>query len=116
MNTMAQESFVPFTTARISQTGESGTRNKPLPRGGDRAGFVPGMPGAAPTPTDFPASSTAPASTAPHAAAPSATVVAPRAHAEHAKPVVSLRREGDKVVGIRVECTCGSVIELDCVY
>jgi hypothetical protein len=43
-------------------------------------------------------------------------VVAPRAHAEHPKPVVSLRREGDKVVGIRVECTCGSVIELDCVY
>jgi hypothetical protein len=74
------------------------------------------MPGTAPTPTDFTASSNAPASTAPHAAAPSATVVAPRAHAEHAKPVVSLRREGDKVVGIRVECTCGSVIELDCVY
>lgn len=109
MNTTAQESFVPFTPSRISQTGEPGIRSKPLPRSGDRAGFVPGMPGAL-TPTDPTASST------PHAGAPSATVVAPRAHAEHPKPVVSLRREGDKVVGIRVECTCGSVIELDCVY
>ena len=31
-------------------------------------------------------------------------------------PVVTLRREGDRVTGIRVQCACGEVIELDCVY
>lgn len=113
MNTTAQQSFVPFTPARASQAADLGARSKPLDRTGDRSGFVPSMPGTPLTPGD---DATAPATTAPHAAAPSATVVAPRAHAEHAKPVVSLRREGDKVIGIRVECTCGSVIELDCVY
>lgn len=116
MNTTAQESFVPFTPARAAQTGDLGARSRPLARTGDRLGFVPGMPGAPVGPSDAATAPVTPAPTAPHAAAPSATVVAPRAHAEHAKPVVSLRREGDKVIGIRVECTCGSVIELDCVY
>ncbi len=115
MNTTAQESFVPFTPARAFAAGDLGSRGKPLARAGDRAGFVPAMPGGTAANADAaPAPSAGP--TPPHAAAPSATVVAPRAHAEHAKPVVSLRREGDKVIGIRVECTCGSVIELDCVY
>ena len=31
-------------------------------------------------------------------------------------PGVTLRREGDRVTGIRVQCTCGEVIELNCVY
>ena len=31
-------------------------------------------------------------------------------------PVVTLQREGDRVTGIRVQCTCGEVIELNCVY
>ena len=32
------------------------------------------------------------------------------------KPIVSLQREGDRVTGIRIECTCGQVIELACSY
>lgn len=30
--------------------------------------------------------------------------------------VVSLRREGGRIVGIRVECACGQVVELACSY
>ena len=29
-------------------------------------------------------------------------------------PVVTLRREGDRVVGIHIECSCGQIIELAC--
>lgn len=32
------------------------------------------------------------------------------------EPRVSLQREGNRVVGIHVECSCGQVIELVCVY
>lgn len=31
-------------------------------------------------------------------------------------PVVSLEREGDRIRLIRIQCSCGQVIELDCVY
>ena len=31
-------------------------------------------------------------------------------------PQISLQRDGDKVVGIRIECSCGQVIQLDCLY
>jgi hypothetical protein len=31
-------------------------------------------------------------------------------------PVLTLQRQGDLVSGIRVECGCGQVIELKCVY
>ena len=33
-----------------------------------------------------------------------------------AKPSVTLQREGDVVTGIRIQCGCGRVIELACVY
>jgi hypothetical protein len=33
-----------------------------------------------------------------------------------AVPGVTLQRDGDKVTGIRVECVCGMIIELACVY
>jgi hypothetical protein len=33
-----------------------------------------------------------------------------------AKPVVTLKREGNTVTGIRIECGCGSVLELACTY
>ena len=45
----------------------------------------------------------------PHPARPSSA-------AAPAAPVVTLRREGDRVTGIRVQCTCGQVIDLECVY
>jgi hypothetical protein len=32
------------------------------------------------------------------------------------EPRVHLKREGDRVTGIEVHCTCGNVIELACVY
>lgn len=32
------------------------------------------------------------------------------------QPGITLQKEGDKVVGIRVECACGQVIELACSY
>ncbi len=32
------------------------------------------------------------------------------------EPRISLQREGDRVNGIRIQCTCGQVIDLACVY
>lgn len=32
------------------------------------------------------------------------------------EPKVTLQREGDRVTGIHIQCTCGQVIELDCQY
>ena len=32
------------------------------------------------------------------------------------QPVVTLQREGEKVIGIRIACICGQVIELACAY
>lgn len=32
------------------------------------------------------------------------------------EPRILLQREGDRIVGIRVECSCGERIELACVY
>jgi hypothetical protein len=31
-------------------------------------------------------------------------------------PVVTLQRSGDLISGIRIQCSCGQVIELNCVY
>ena len=32
------------------------------------------------------------------------------------QPVITLQKEGDKVTGLRIECVCGQVIDLACVY
>jgi len=32
----------------------------------------------------------------------------------HAKPVVTLKRDGDHVTHIHIQCGCGEVIELEC--
>src|SRR5271166_5139172 len=32
------------------------------------------------------------------------------------KPVVTLKRNGDTVSGIRIQCGCGQVVDLACVY
>ena len=32
------------------------------------------------------------------------------------EPRISVQREGDRVTGIRVHCTCGQVMELACLY
>jgi hypothetical protein len=31
-------------------------------------------------------------------------------------PKITLQRTGEKVTGIRIECTCGQMIELECSY
>jgi hypothetical protein len=33
-----------------------------------------------------------------------------------AKPSVTLKREGDVVTGIRIQCGCGRVTDLSCIY
>ena len=32
------------------------------------------------------------------------------------RPSLTLRRQGEEVCDIRIECPCGQVIELECVY
>lgn len=34
----------------------------------------------------------------------------------YCEPRVSVQREGDRVTSIRVQCTCGQVMELACIY
>jgi hypothetical protein len=43
-----------------------------------------------------------------------ASVAAPAASC--AKPTVTLTRNGEIVSGIRIQCGCGEVIELNCIY
>jgi len=35
---------------------------------------------------------------------------------KYCEPRISVQREGDRVTSIRVQCTCGQVMELACVY
>lgn len=44
---------------------------------------------------------------------PSGAATGARASCE---PRVTLQRDGDRVASIRVECSCGQVIDLACVY
>jgi hypothetical protein len=39
-----------------------------------------------------------------------------QAHRSTCEPRVTLQREADVIVGIRVECSCGQVIDLKCDY
>ena len=52
-----------------------------------------------------PDESSSPASPATHAAYPAET-----------QPVITLKRDGDRVTHIVVRCTCGQVLELACDY
>ena len=56
-------------------------------------------------------------------APPSVRLVNPKATAEAIRlsdaspqPVVTLQREADRVTRIRIQCACGEVIDLDCLY
>jgi len=101
----AADSFVPLHLNRSTA---------PADKPGDRAGFVPAQPVSGEA--ESRARTTHPPSPATHARTSPASVISPRPHAEHGRPVVTLRREGDQVTGIRIECTCGKVIEVDCIY
>jgi hypothetical protein len=41
---------------------------------------------------------------------------APGRHGKACDPRVSLQRAGDQVTGIRIQCGCGQIIDLACVY
>jgi hypothetical protein len=49
-----------------------------------------------------------------HATPSPAAAAAPAQHC--APPKVTLQRQGDVVSSIRIQCGCGQVIELSCVY
>ena len=85
---LATEPFVPFGPATLAaKTGSASPNLKVVPAGA--GAFSPFQP-------------------------------ASGAHAHGAagggEPVVTVQREGDKIVGIRVECACGQVIDLACSY
>ena len=47
--------------------------------------------------------------------------VSANAHSQNAKPCakepqVTLEREGDRITRIKIQCTCGQVVELNCTY
>ena len=44
------------------------------------------------------------------------SVASPGAHAATCEPKVSLQRDGNRVTGIHIQCSCGQVMELACVY
>ncbi|HTD65792.1 MAG TPA: hypothetical protein VK846_04580 [Candidatus Limnocylindria bacterium] len=87
------EAFIPFTTKSSASDAAEPFRVK----------VVPAAIGAA---VPF-----QPIASVANAASPAKT------HNGHeAKAQVSLVREGDRITGIRVQCACGEVIELQCVY
>ncbi len=88
---VATDPFVPFGPGTLA--GRAGAANlKVVPAGAD--GFSPFQPGAG---------------------GPVHGAAGGHVHGT-GQPTVTLQREGDKVVGIRVECGCGQVIELACAY
>jgi len=89
------DTFVPMRPATLSATDHAFT---PLP-------LKPGS--FAPAKT-APATSGQVATTAPAASPPPAQNCPP--------PKVTLQRQGDVVTGIRIQCSCGQVIELRCLY
>jgi hypothetical protein len=45
-----------------------------------------------------------------------ATLAAAALHDSACEPRISIQREGDRVSSIQVQCSCGQLIELACVY
>jgi hypothetical protein len=89
------ETFVPMGPALLSGAGSAFT---PLP-------FKP---------APFPAGKPAPA---PNGHALAAAPAAPPPPPQNCPPPkVTLQRQGDTVSAIRIQCPCGQVIELSCVY
>ena len=74
--------------------------------------FVPLTPGPMPGDgTSFRLKLT-PRDAAPPAFTPRSTTALPASACPAPQPIVTVQREGDRVTGIRVQCTCGQVIEL----
>jgi hypothetical protein len=49
-------------------------------------------------------------------AVPSAESASPAFKKQNCEPQLSLQRDGDRITGIRIQCSCGQVMELACVY
>jgi hypothetical protein len=94
MTAKATESFVPLMAAPAAGQ-QTDFRVKVLPRGEKPAAFK--------TVENRAQASPIPSITTPH-------------NAGNCEPRVSVQREGDKVTSIRVQCSCGQVIDLACVY
>jgi hypothetical protein len=45
-----------------------------------------------------------------------AVTASPAAVPNSCEPRVSVQREGDRVMSIRIQCSCGQVLDLACVY
>src|SRR5262245_8330707 len=94
--------FVPLFPDIQSPAGVSATAGTVSERAPGSPGFAALIPDCAPaTPRTHRAEVTAAAASAP---------------LHDRLPVVTLKREGDKVTRIQVRCSCGEVVELDCVY
>jgi hypothetical protein len=51
-----------------------------------------------------------------HAPPPATPTHPPPAGHSSAEPVVTVEKAGERITGIRIQCGCGQVIELACVY
>ena len=40
----------------------------------------------------------------------------PLGNKKHCEPYMSMQRDGDRITGIRIQCSCGQVIDLACLY
>ncbi|MBX3747516.1 MAG: hypothetical protein KF833_19575 [Verrucomicrobiae bacterium] len=69
-----------------------------------------------PPPGDSPAPAFAPLHCHPPAAAAAETAAPASTPAPVTPPQVTLRRDGDRVTGVRVVCGCGQVLDLELVY
>lgn len=87
-----------------------------LPSGGKVAAPRPGAP--SPVTADSAAASSAFAALVPNATNSNAPAPNPSGlgHSHPGKPTISLKKDGDRVTHIRVECACGQVVELECAY
>lgn len=56
------------------------------------------------------------ASPPPAATPPSFAALAPHGGQNHGTPKITLQKDGDRITQIRVQCPCGQIIELNCVY
>ena len=90
MPAAATDKFVPLASAiRPGAPDQNVFRPRVLSSANAASGSDPTKPGSAPHPLHAPGA---------------------------AQPVVTLKREGDVVTGIRIQCACGQVLELACAY
>jgi len=92
--------FVPFLSA--NQTAADAAAD-----GAATPTFVPTV--AASPATDFPAGSGASVKTVP-------VGVAPCRNGRPGGPTILVKKEGERVTRIQIQCGCGELIELDCAY